>query len=442
VSYANDLGFKEIVMHTKPTAIELSMIEAEERMQKMLSSPFAESLERHEAMINYMTTSPALQAIEMQNTVIDSLLSKSFIESAICSLRESSMMCNMAKSMDELLKPYYCQYVSFAKTSYDAFDPGLPLLATTEDVARGMLDYVTRLDSAMNYAAAQIAMIENMAPSMLDSVTKYGTEMVTALEQEAQAMSWDSHLREMLAMESAFRSYDISSYLGLSDNLKLFKNVDFEEKNDMLKNFGWYMIAELPEEIADYIYERRDEITQEEVDALIVQHFRRNRCKELKVMVNNWKQLPYFKKRQVVFHDVQVCHSRRSFNALTTLISLQFEGVVTDFVRDRIMVPTFRKWPDKALRCVTDLTNNLTMASMSLEEWIVYSYVLECVDKVFTTNFSPADPDCCPNTSRHKIAHGQATAKETEANSLRRFLFMNELYKLFSCLENEYLLAS
>ena len=403
-------SYEGIAAHMKPTAFELSIAKAESRMQKMLASPLVEALDRHEAVMNSMVSSSALQAIEMQQKALENIPSQALIDSTNRLLENP--MCSMIESMGKTLEAYYQQHNvlagSLAKTLYNGFSQ----FTQSDEAIRGMFENATRI--------------------------------VSAAETAARAMSGitDSCLRGISAIEKALSSYDVSPFLGLSDYLNPFHVDDFDEKNEALNNFGWFMIAELPESIVDEIYVRRNAITQKEVDALIAQHFRNNRCQELKRIVNNWKHLPYFKTRQVVFHDALVFHSRRSFNASTTLISLQFEGVLTDFVRGRIMNPTHNKWAEKALSRITELTNDLTMAAMSLEDWIVCSYVLERIDEVFTTNFSPADPNSCPNTSRHKIAHGQATTKETEANSLRRFLFMNELFKLFTCLENEYQLAS
>lgn len=451
-------GFENMEAPFKPTAYEVSMIETEERLQKMLSSPLIESLERHEAMMASILSSPALHAIESQLSIPDNLqtitnaiametkllqpeclTTQSLIKSAACSfaaaeiqisqldcLPSLNMLESVSRSLDE--NPMYGLAASLEKALVSFNDQ---YCGVAESLAKSLSSHLS-----------QLALPDNAFRGMLESITQFGSVMFSAAEQVALAMSGitDSCLRGISAMADAFSGFDLSPLMGLSDGLSNI--ADFEKKNEVLKSFGWYMIAELPEEVVDEIYGRRDQITQEEVDALIVQYFRNNRCQELKSIVSNWKHLPYFKTRQIVFHEAQVCHSRRSFNASTTLISLQFEGVVTDFVRDRIMAPTYRKWAEKALVFITDLTNELTMAAMPLEEWIVCSYVLECVDEVFNTSFSPADPNSCPNTSRHKIAHGHATAKETEANSLRRFLFMNELYKLFCCLENEYQLAS
>jgi hypothetical protein len=411
----------------EPTAFELKMMKTEAQMQKMLSSPLIESLNKHEELVNSIISSPALNVMHNQQNILGNLPtvtnaistdlqlprlaclpSRSAIESVAYALRDIPTYA-LTENMGRAIESCMSRYNGLAETMAGAIDTVRPQISQIDGAIRSLADFVAMIDPAITAVAKQALH------------AMYGIA--------------DYFQRYMSAINNALRNIDRSPLL---DSLSYM--ADVEGKNEVLKSFGWYLITELPEEIVDEIYERRAEITQEQVDALIVQYFRNDRCRELKNIVDNWKRLPYFEEREVVFHEAQVCHSRRSFNASTTLISLHFEGVITDFVRDRLGSPTYRV--EKALKRINDLTDDLSLRDMPFEDWIICSYILECVDKSFTTNFSPADPDNCPNTSRHKIAHGHATEKETEAHSLRRFLFMNELYKLLCCLENVYQLAS
>ena len=397
----------------KPTAFELNIKKTEVQMQKLLSSPFI-SLIRHEEMMNSIISPPVLEAIQKQQCMLEDL------------------------SLVNDIYPSDIQHLSILQN--------LPSQSLIDSVTRSLKSFpasclIENMAKTLNSVSIQYDGLVNILGRSLDiDILK----TIAASEQEFRGISrlLGSFQDGLSAIRDMTYSIDFSPFLEISNNSNLFYISNVEEKHEMLKSFGWYLISELPNEIVDDIYERRYEITQDEVDMLISQYFRDNKCYALKQIIDSWLILPYFKTRKDVFREAQVCHSRRSYIASTTLISLQLEGVVTDFVRDRIMSPTYHKWAEKALVCINDLTNDLTLKTMPFEDWLVYSYVLECVDKAFSTNFSPSDPDSCPNTSRHKIAHGHAIAKETEANSLRLFLFMNELYKLFCCLEKEYQLAS
>lgn len=61
---------------------------------------------------------------------------------------------------------------------------------------------------------------------------------------------------------------------------------------------------------------------------------------------------------------------------------------------------------------------------------------IERIEQAFNESFHYADPDKVSNGSRNKIAHGHVYEKETEVNSLKHFLYMNELYHLFLLLSN------
>ena len=307
------------------------------------------------------------------------------------------------------------------------------------------------LARALEASLPQLNAISEMVYRLTESIPRIDSAVISIARQTVNSLDMISSSLQcgLSALADSLKNIRIPNFDYLANSLNYIN--DFEEKNELLKKFGWYLISELPEDIVETIYERRYEITQDEVDALIVQYFRKDRCSALKGIVNGWVDISCFESRKDVFHQAQVCHSRRTFIASTTLMAVHFEGVITDFVRERLPYPTNpaeERALDKQLRCknalnsISELANDLPMSTMHFTDWIVCSFVLECVDAAFNANFSPINPDNCPNSSRHKIAHGHATEKETEANSLRRFLFMNELYKLFCCLDKEYQVAS
>lgn len=74
--------------------------------------------------------------------------------------------------------------------------------------------------------------------------------------------------------------------------------------------------------------------------------------------------------------------------------------------------------------------------NMSIYEYEVFNDVIERIEQAFNESFDCGNPDKTSNGSRHKIAHGHVYEKETEVNSLKHFLYMNELYHLFLLLSN------
>ena len=442
------LGLTDSGTQIDPSATE-SIIEQQSCLMKVIDPPTAITamLTQEEGMRAIFDPPMALTAMVEQANHMRSIVSVPMIE-ALNAQQDcfANYKFAFSKNITATILPQISLISdSIAKTVSLSFQENTYSLATA--MGRALESCIPKYDLMTNALATALKSsmpkfdaIGAMALRLTDSIPRIDAAITTIAQQALEAMGniTESLQSGVSALLGSLTDIRLPNFDNIANSLNFITG--FEEKNELLKSFGWYLISELPEEIVDEIYERRDEIAQEEVDALIIKHFRDNKCQALKCIVKSWTALPYFESRKVVFHEAQVCHSRRSYNASTTLISLHYEGVVTDFVRDRVNTPTYRV--EKALKCINDLANDLNLSAMSFKDWIVCSYVLECVDQAFTTNFSPSDPDSCPNNSRHKIAHGHATAKETEANSLRRFLFMNELYKLFCCLEHEYQLAS
>ncbi len=413
---------REQLMHMiEPPAVFSTLVGQQNRLLPAISSPMIEA------------------AIAYQNLIAEQGLSfsKTFAE-------------NINLSQLNSLSPSISSSVTFAFENR-VHDLAMTMGKSLEACIPKCNEMAANLTQALERSLPQFTVIGEIAYKLGDSIPQIGYAVTSFARQTANSIGAIS-LSMQSSLSSLFDALERIRIPNYDHFVNSFNYIsDFKERNELLKSFGWYLISELPEDIVDAIYERRDEITQEEVDSLIVRYFREKQCSALKQIVNNWVDIPCFESRKEVFHQAQVCHSRRTFNASTTLVSIHFEGVITDFVRARLPRPTNpneEKEIDKQLRCknalssISELANDLPMEVMKFTDWMICSFILECIDAAFNANFSPTNPDNCPNSSRHKIAHGHATAKETEANSLRRFLFMNELYKLFYRLDNEYQLAS
>ena len=121
------------------------------------------------------------------------------------------------------------------------------------------------------------------------------------------------------------------------------------------------------------------------------------------------------------------------FNSSVTLLTVHTEGVITDFVRTSLNNP--RYYVKKA---IDDIQRELKESKdVSICEYEVFHDVIERIEKVFTESFDHANPDAASNESRDKIAHGHAYEAESEVNSLKKFLYLNELYSLFLYLDKK-----
>ena len=84
---------------------------------------------------------------------------------------------------------------------------------------------------------------------------------------------------------------------------------------------------------------------------------------------------------------------------------------------------------------IRETVEDMPSSALSLSDWKVYDEILERILSSFTEGFDHANPDTASNYSRDKIAHGHVTDVETEANSLKRFLYLNEIFGLFTMLD-------
>lgn len=234
-----------------------------------------------------------------------------------------------------------------------------------------------------------------------------------------------------------------SPLLEMTQNMKsLFSSIDFSllihrkewsEQRETLLKYGWFYSDEFPDELTDEIHEKREILTREDVDKIIVTYFRKDRCKALKDIVKQWNELPYFCNREIIFHEALVNHSRKYYNSSVTLLTVHTEGVITDFVRLSLEVPRYRV--EKAIEDIKIALDENEV--VSIYEYEVFNDVIERIEDAFAEGFKHSDPDKSSNKSRHKIAHGHAYEKESEVNSLKKFLYLNEIYHLFLLLNKQ-----
>jgi|GEM_PF-6330137 len=196
--------------------------------------------------------------------------------------------------------------------------------------------------------------------------------------------------------------------------------------HDDLSKYGWFYLNALPEEMLSDISERTNELKKEEVDRIIVEYFRQDECSELIKIVESWETLPFFHSRKVVYDQVLIAHTQSLYNLSVTVLTLHMEGVIHDFALTALGEP---KWkPEKNLERIVEIIKN----HLNVLDRLVLSNVSECICKALSENFDKANPDATSNKSRHKIAHGYVTDIETEVNSLKCFLYTNELWRAFS----------
>ena len=134
----------------------------------------------------------------------------------------------------------------------------------------------------------------------------------------------------------------------------------------------------------------------------------------------------------MVFHEALVNHSRKYFNSSITFLAIHTEGVITDFVRTVLQNSHYRI--AQATKDVKEKLENTE--DVSIYEYDVFIDVIDRIEQAFKESFDCGNPDKTSNRSRHKITHGHVYEKETEVDSLKHFLYLNELHYLFFLLSN------
>ncbi|MEG1926825.1 MAG: hypothetical protein RR415_13880 [Ruthenibacterium sp.] len=258
--------------------------------------------------------------------------------------------------------------------------------------------------------------------------------IITPLSDMAQSIAAISKgISQSLQSSLTEMAKATSSLLSSVDFSLLLYRKEWNKQREMFLSYGWFYIEELPEGLVNDVYERKEKLSQADVDEMITLYFRRNRCDALKQMTKRWDKLPYFSCRKSVFHEALVNHSRRYYNSSTMMMTLQTEGVITDFVRLKLETPRF-----KVKKALLDIKSKLEDSNdVSIYEFEVFSDIIERIEAAFSEEFDCANPDSTSNQSRDKIAHGHAYEPENEANSLKQFLYLNEVYHLLLLLSQE-----
>lgn len=295
-------------------------------------------------------------------------------------------------------------------------------------------DYMSGSTSSMtNIAKIQSLEVESIKSKIMQPVFDIQTFAAPLQKLSEDILHINDGLSQTLQTSLLQMSKALQSVVTSIDFSKLFNLKEMSEQRETLLKFGWFNSNELPDDLVNYIHNKRDELSIESVDKLIVDYFRQDKCKELKTMVKKWNDLPYFKCRTKVFHEALVNHSRQYFISSVTLLTVHTEGVITDFVRTSLKTPRF-----KVEKAIEDIKKELSdNEDISLYQYEVFNDAIEQIELAFNESFKHSDPDATSNKSRHKIAHGHAFEPESEANSLKQFLYLNEVYYMFSLLQKQ-----
>lgn len=157
--------------------------------------------------------------------------------------------------------------------------------------------------SKINFAQLQSALVnvpDIQYPELASVIAKIPEPVI-----DVQAILAPLHdLAESVQhISEAFSQAMQSSVLQLANATQsILSNIDFSlltyrkkwsAQRETLLKYGWFYSDELPDELVNHIHDNQEKLSTDEVNKLIIAHFRNDRCKALKTVVKGWDELPY-----------------------------------------------------------------------------------------------------------------------------------------------------
>lgn len=209
--------------------------------------------------------------------------------------------------------------------------------------------------------------------------------------------------------------------------------IDIKKSIKILKKYKWFISPSMP---TSFIY-KAVEIGEKKgnqrgaMNKLFVEYFSKNNFKNLKNLVEGWKNNNIFKPRMKIFRDcISILKSaKRSSNpsnlVIPTLIA-QIDGIRSEFMKQSGLHYDTRKrrWGDKSSK------------KINKRKWFIKqtlnSELLDIANDVFLNilfqGANPGEPLKTPFTfNRHKILHGEYLKYGRIDNTIRAFLILDFL---------------
>ena len=202
-----------------------------------------------------------------------------------------------------------------------------------------------------------------------------------------------------------------------------------EEKREFLLNHDWLFCC-IPDEIITHFLCSKELIIAQDVDDCIIKFFEEDGAAELKNMLKTWEDNECFYSRKHIFEEALFVHMFGYFNSSTALLTLHTEGVIKDFSRIMLQNP---RWLTK--ESLSDVDTQL--GALSIDQFDSFLEVSSCLHNwdelknFIQGNFDHKYPEQSSDFSRNKTAHGLVVAKMGKIDSLKRFLYLNEIYRIF-----------
>ncbi|NMB97456.1 MAG: hypothetical protein GYA02_12745 [Clostridiaceae bacterium] len=200
-------------------------------------------------------------------------------------------------------------------------------------------------------------------------------------------------------------------------------NNNLTNRAKIMFRYEWWLIDSLPISIINYIYDNGDDLTKQDVDDIICEYYKNNEYSGLERILKSWNELPYYATRRKQIRDAFYAHKLGLYSLSIPVLGMMLEGVIRDFMSDTYSLTHYKFSP---------LYNGFKKKAKELDEFIL-KYTFNCID-LFYIRYNPQNPDEVDDFSRHKMFHGQAINYDSEVNSLKLILYLDELFQIESYL--------
>lgn len=267
---------------------------------------------------------------------------------------------------------------------------------------------------------------------MVDSINTLTVNLAKQIVTNC-SLGFAELLDKLVVASSNMMSSLVSSFAGISDAVE--KYYEGRVKLDpVMREFGWGGFSALPGHIIQYINANKSELSESDVDGIMLDYYKNSNYKELNCLLNNWWENPFFSERKLVFLEAFECYKHNYHIACFTLLTIHLEGIIKSYLYKHINMDSTNKI---SLDKFIDIWESIS------EKNIAYFHdcsrgTLREIYKRLTDHFEMSKPGEASNLSRHKNMHGQMFEEIGRTEVLKTWLYLGELKHLLDFLLKNY----
>ncbi|MBS7528841.1 hypothetical protein KHM83_19415 [Fusibacter paucivorans] len=211
--------------------------------------------------------------------------------------------------------------------------------------------------------------------------------------------------------------FDINTIKIAQNHLQAY----LKKKTKKIYGLGWCIGNIEQGEAIDLLYSGGDNLSDDEVSVIIIEHFDNNNFEELDKLVANWENFNYYQPFKKMADDAVELYKIGKYwpgvDAFTTML----EGAIRNFANDRYKVFETSIW-----KYITPLKKESGELMDYLTEYFFVQF------KAYYSSFSPDSTDAVPDFNRNKIKHGISSDYDKKEYALKLILMVNDILMIIS----------